>query len=137
MRAALERFLCPSLGTCGRCNRPWKAPAVRRLPDQGDGIHRQRQLPRLRYWGLVGVEPHSTPYDDGDVPPVLDGLPRMWVAGRSCFPLCEGCWAALTPLERLPFYRALWERWLRDALERGDDVGTEWRPIQQAVLAGL
>lgn len=29
-----------------------------------------------------------------------------------CLPLCERCWAELTPEARLPFYRALYDAWL-------------------------
>lgn len=45
--------------------------------------------------GKVGVDPHCTHYD----------------GGSGCFPLCESCWAGLTPDERLPFYLDLIGRW--------------------------
>lgn len=48
-----------------------------------------------RPWACV--EGHSTPYADGS----------------ACFPLCEGCWGALTPQDRLPFYRQLFVDWRR------------------------
>lgn len=44
------------------------------------------------------VEGHSTPYGNG----------------RGCFPLCESCWAALTPEERVPYYDMLWVKWTLD-----------------------
>jgi hypothetical protein len=48
---------------------------------------------------------------------------------RGCFPLCEECWAALTPETRLPYYLDLWESW---------EVRTrdQWTKIRNAVLAG-
>lgn len=73
LRAWIERWLSPGLGTCYRCRRPW-------ISDN---------------W-------HATPYG----------------RGRGCFPLCERCWAMLTPDERLPYYEALWRKWS----EYGTDV---------------
>lgn len=49
-----------------------------------------------------------------------------------CFPLCEWCWQRLTPQERLPYYRQLWNSWeLRGSVEDRD-----WNAIEQAVLVG-
>lgn len=48
---------------------------------------------------------------------------------RGCLPLCEKCWAELTPEGRLPFYRALIEQW------DGEDSET-WSAVEAAVLAG-
>lgn len=31
-----------------------------------------------------------------------------YAPGSSCFPLCENCWAMLTPEERLPYFKAAW-----------------------------
>ncbi len=50
--------------------------------------------------------------------------------GRGMFALCQACWRELTPAERLPFYRLIYERWLN----YGTDVA--WREIESAVLAG-
>lgn len=47
---------------------------------------------------------------------------------RACFPLCEECWAGMTPTERLPYYRTLvFDMW-------GDE--TAWPAIEQSVLEG-
>jgi hypothetical protein len=59
------------------------------------------------------VEGHSTEYADG----------------RGMFPLCEQCWSELKPVERLPFYRSLYERWKQDGPPE-----TKWRDIEFAVL---
>lgn len=63
------------------------------------------------------VRSHSTQYNDGS----------------GCFPLCEMCWGELTPEERLPFYRRLYEKWL----ESGPLPEETWFEIQEAVLMGL
>lgn len=70
---------------------------------------------------------HDTPYSDDS----------------GCFPLCEKCWAELTPEQRLPYYRRLWESW-PDTHRKTAPDGTEipplpteiWWQIQRAVLAG-
>lgn len=49
------------------------------------------------------VEGHSTPYEF-----YPDG---RWC--RSCFPLCEPCWASLTPETRLPYYEQMGRNWFR------------------------
>lgn len=46
------------------------------------------------------VEGHSTPYVDH-----ASGY------GKACFPLCEECWAELTPEERWPYYQMLLDSW--------------------------
>lgn len=87
----LERFLIP-LGTCYRCRRPWKSHARKKIAP-----NHYRQLSRMRFWGLLGVEPHLTRYK-GDA---------------SCFPLCEDCWRELGTAEaRIPYYRLLAYSWL-------------------------
>lgn len=114
--AAVERFLMPSVGTCYRCNRPWKVPAVK-YEGYRDGIHHSLQLNRLMWWGLIGVQEHMTDYGE---------------EGSGCFPLCEGCWSILTPSQRWPYYEALIERWKRDI-----DVPREKvLAINDAVCAG-
>ncbi len=47
------------------------------------------------------------------------------------FPLCESCWQQLTPSERLPYYKKLYNDWKR----MGDTV-VSWENIEKAVLAG-
>ncbi len=91
-RALLERLLSPGLGWCYRCLRPWKVNARKKI-----GKRSYQQLGRLRWWGLIGVESHSTRYSES----------------AACFPLCEGCWSKLTPKERLPYYDMLVEEWIR------------------------
>src|ERR1035437_751520 len=67
-------------------------------------------------------EGHSTEYDR--------------TCGMGCFPLCEECWAALTPSSRLPYYLDLWVSW---QLSESGGVRTrnQWAQIKAAVLAGL
>jgi len=71
----------------------------------------------------------------------------MYGEGIGCFPLCVDCWPELTPEERLPFYRQLYEHWLgvngADTLpsEKREDyireLLTRWPLIEAAVLKGL
>lgn len=49
--------------------------------------------------------------------------------GSGCFPLCERCWSELTPQERLPYYRRLFDKWLADGCTDRD-----WKTYEQAVL---
>lgn len=75
----------------------------------------------LTTWNII--EGHATPYCETG----------------GCFPLCERCWADLTPEARLPFYRELWDRWERDAKSFGYDLGDDkdWANMSTNVLAGL
>ena len=67
-----------------------------------------------------GVKGHATRYCDGS----------------SCFPLCETCWRDLTPEQRLPYYRELFETWA-DQLPHDYAHTTCWPAIEAAVKAGL
>jgi hypothetical protein len=58
------------------------------------------------------VHGHITDYDLGD----------------GCFPLCESCWKDLTPEERLPFYRQMYDEW--------GTLSPDWEKIEAAVLDG-
>lgn len=60
------------------------------------------------------VEGHSTSYGRGM---------------QSCFPLCEPCWQALSPEQRLPYYQIL----ILEVWENGE---ADWPSIKQAVLDG-
>ena len=52
------------------------------------------------------------------------------------FPLCEPCWAELTPAARIPFSRRLFEEWM--AVDRRDRRIPEyrWDDIARAVMEG-
>ena len=69
------------------------------------------------YWGGY----HTTEFKE-------PGL-NQW--GGGCFPLCEVCWAGMTPDQRLPFYRELFERWQ----SYGKNTHN-WAQIKRAVMAG-
>ncbi len=62
----------------------------------------------------------------------VKGHDTKYSPDRACFPLCEKCWGELTPDERLPYYRQLWEHW-KDV---SSVDGKEWPAIEAAVLAG-
>jgi hypothetical protein len=53
--------------------------------------------------------------------------------GIGCFPLCEKCWASLTPKERLPFYEKLVKEWGKTGSPIPEEKKTE---IYKAVLEG-
>lgn len=61
---------------------------------------------------------------------------------RGMFPLCESCWKELTPQDRLPHYRKLYESWLKTEPETLPDgtpykgLDMTWEEIEAAVLAG-
>jgi hypothetical protein len=46
--------------------------------------------------------------------------------GSGMFPLCEQCWAELTPAQRLPFYRKLYDKW--------PERQYNWEQLERAVL---
>ena len=58
------------------------------------------------------------------------------------FPLCESCWKDMTPQDRLPHYRKLYESWLKTMPETLPDgtpykgLKMTWEEIETAVLAG-
>lgn len=54
--------------------------------------------------------------------------------GHGCLPLCEKCWAALTPAQRMPYYRELIESW-HERHDRGLMLDEEWALVEAAVLS--
>lgn len=62
------------------------------------------------------TEPHITDYS----------------ASHGCFPLCEACWAVLTPEQRVPFYEYLIHDWVAES----DVEGGEAEAIIGAVMRG-
>lgn len=60
-----------------------------------------------------------------------------YTAGGACFPLCEFCWSDLaTPEARLPYYRALVDRWINDNPESASEIEVKYQDIESAVTAG-
>lgn len=59
-----------------------------------------------------------------------------YTAASACFPLCERCWAALTPTERLPFYDLLVNEWIRQVPSERADYEIKRNRIRVAVRAG-
>ncbi len=76
---------------------------------------------RTSFFGkLIHNDPHSTNF----------------APGRWCFPLCEKCWAVLTPSQRLPYYDALVNRWIAGLPENAVEYDRARDAIREAVLAG-
>jgi hypothetical protein len=99
-----SRALAPGYGWCLRCKTPWRF-----------------------------VEGHSTPFEFRTVDlQAPDGtvIPNGGDWQRSCFPLCERCWAELTPVDRLPYYHELWWDWWKAPEDQ------PWEPLRDAVMAG-
>lgn len=67
---------------------------------------------------------------------IIDHHCTNYTERDGCFPLCEYCWQSLTPETRLPYYRALFERWEADFAEAEIDMDSKWSDIKSAVLAG-
>ena len=69
-------------------------------------------------WGRCG--------DCGMLWTAVTGHNTSFTESRGMFPLCERCWEALTPEERLPHYRKAWETW--------PPGHAEWEVIERVVL---
>lgn len=102
LRARIEQHQEPTSGTCERCKRPWRF-----VRDHSTWFYKREDL------------------KPGQAAPAWAG--PMVAVGVGV--LCEKCWSALTPWQRLPFYRQLWYRW-------GERDGDEWAHVEKAVLAG-
>lgn len=61
----------------------------------------------------------------------VEGHSTRYTESEGMFPLCEKCWSELTPEQRLPYYRSLWESW-----EREIPGHANWNDIEKAVLEG-
>ena len=74
----------------------------------------------------------------------VEGHTTLYRDSQGCFPLCKLCWSELTPEARLPYYRALWFKWLGQTAAIRSEEGVEqtelllerWPFIEKAVLAG-
>lgn len=68
----------------------------------------------------------------------VDGHSTMFTQSSGCFPLCEKCWSELTPEQRLPFYRELFDSNIASARKYNypPPPESEWELIKAAVLAG-
>jgi hypothetical protein len=68
----------------------------------------------------------------------VEGHLTLYSCGSACFPLCEKCWSDLTPEERVPYYRELFDKWRSDAIRFNSDSSTYsdvlWQQILTAVL---
>ena len=62
------------------------------------------------------MHPHSTMYEQH----------------RGMYPLCEECWAMLDAQRRLPYYKALLDRW--DGLDDEDSPIPSWATVRRSVL---
>jgi len=57
------------------------------------------------------------------------------IDGRTgMFPLCEDCWKAMTPQERLPYYFALYSSWVPDSIRYKSPLPFSREEMETAVL---
>jgi len=61
-----------------------------------------------------------------------DGHSTLFTENSGCFPLCEQCWGELNPKERLPYYRLLFNEWVK----QGEKDMSLWVKIEKSVLDG-
>ena len=56
-----------------------------------------------------------------------------------CFPLCEECWGALGPEDRLPFYKELFDCWVASGSPDCNGIAWDdvWQTIRKNVLSGM
>lgn len=66
----------------------------------------------------------------------VEGHLTNYKKGSGCFPLCEGCWSKLHPVERLPYYDALINEWIRQLPSEVVEYDRKRNLIRQAVIAG-
>lgn len=59
----------------------------------------------------------------------VHGHTTNYGGGSGCFPLCEKCWEGLMPEQRLPYYRQLYDEWVKQGRDSRD-----WGEIEFAVL---
>ena len=62
----------------------------------------------------------------------VKGHSTNYSENHGCFPLCENCWKDLTPEQRLPYYRDLFDDWSI----HGNINESLWVNIKTAVLTG-
>lgn len=66
----------------------------------------------------------------------VEGHMTRYENGSSCLPLCESCWSSLLPAERLPYYEALVDEWIRQTPSEAEEYEQKRRLIEDAVMQG-
>lgn len=114
-----------SFGSCSRCLVPWslvKGHSTDYCPHE-PGAH--------------ALEGASFLVDDVWIP-----AEQYVMRCKGAFPLCEGCWSALTPRERFPYYLQLIDEWVGEHektraqnIQRYDEARVDgWlRDIQETI----
>jgi len=123
MKSIIDRFLHPNYGTCGCCKMTWYSVDGHSTPYAWSGDEYISQTPDGKL-SFSKTKPK-------DVPSALIKSHPV----RLMFPLCETCWGKLTPSQRLPYYRALWEEWNKGEKVPGKEYAN-WNDIEKSVLEG-
>ena len=108
-----------------------KTLKIRLLPRRIAGFFARLIFPMYSACGRCGMPWRVTKHHSTKV---------TWRDGM--LPLCESCWKDLTPQDRLPHYRKLYESWLKTTPKTLPDgtpykgLKMTWEEIETAVLAG-
>jgi len=102
-----DRLFQPSFGWCERCKMTWGSVAWH------DTAYGEAKPLEVKQEGNSDIKILSATMQGG------------------MFALCENCWQELTPKQRLPYYRAVFDGWVKDGCKDRD-----WKEIEKAVLAG-
>lgn len=66
----------------------------------------------------------------------VEGHCTKYAEDAGMFPLCEECWAELTPTTRLPYYQDLWDTWCSTTHSLLGFHLPPWPDVKAAVMAG-
>ncbi len=104
-------------GDCGWPRRRGEDPRIGQASQRFNGLSFCHRC--LTTWGFVDHHCTQTKRD-----------------GSGMFPLCELCWRELKPVERVPFYRIVFDSWRREAAHYGyaSYGDKDWQEIERAVL---
>jgi len=108
-----------------------KTLKIRLLPRRIAGFFARLIFPTYSACGRCGMPWRVTKHHSTNV-----------TGGSGLFLLCESCWKDMTPQDRLPHYRKLYESWLKNMPETLPDgtaykgLNMTWEEIETAVLAG-
>lgn len=66
----------------------------------------------------------------------MNGHKMMYSDERGILVLCEKCWSGMTPRQRLPYYRGVFDDWQKYPEVKADAPPELWITISNAVISG-